>query len=72
VGGAKVNIIIIDTIILTNYTNNDYIYDTYDISSKVKVSVVTDLEVESGVRLKESYVSGKIGPIEIPLSTVKT
>mmetsp|Transcript_11605 Transcript_11605/g.19449 ORF Transcript_11605/g.19449 Transcript_11605/m.19449 type:complete len:135 (+) Transcript_11605:505-909(+) len=38
----------------------------------VSVSVVTDLEVESGVRLKESYVSGKLGPVSIPLSTIKT
>jgi len=36
------------------------------------VSVVTDIEVESGVRVKESYVSGKLGPLKIPLSTVKT
>jgi hypothetical protein len=29
-------------------------------------------QVESGVRVKESYVSGKLGPLKIPLSTVKT
>jgi len=40
--------------------------------AKVKVQVVTDLEVESGLRLKESYVSGKIASLEIPLSTIKT
>ena len=37
---------------------------------KTNVQVVTELEATSSVRLKETYKSGKIGPIEIPLSAI--
>eukprot|EP01039_Chlorochromonas_danica_P003673 gene3673-4019_t len=38
----------------------------------VEVSVTTDLQPETGIRLTESYESGKLGPFELPLTTVKT
>lgn len=41
-------------------------------NSSIGVSIVTDLQAKSGVRLTESYETGKIGSVEIPLSTIKT
>jgi hypothetical protein len=37
---------------------------------KVAVSITTDLTVKSPVRLSESYISGKVGEIEIPLNSL--
>lgn len=37
---------------------------------KTDVEVITELEATSSVRLKETYKSGKVGPLEIPLSSI--
>eukprot|EP01035_Chromulina_nebulosa_P021619 gene21619-27982_t len=34
------------------------------------LSVITDLETESDIKIKESYVSGKINSIDIPISSI--
>eukprot|EP01031_Cornospumella_fuschlensis_P028841 gene28841-34809_t len=41
-------------------------------TASVEVSVTTDIQALSGVRLQERYESGKLGPIELPLNAVTT
>lgn len=38
--------------------------------AKLDVSVTTELIAETGVRVKEEYVSGKIGTVDIPLKSI--
>lgn len=38
--------------------------------SKINVSIVTNLVAKSGVRLTETYETGKIGALDIPLSNI--
>lgn len=37
-------------------------------NAAIPFSVATELEVESGVRVKEVYVKGTVGGMEVPLS----
>ena len=40
-------------------------------NAKIGISITTDIEAESGARLKETYVNGKFLNVQIPLSRFK-
>lgn len=40
--------------------------------ARLPVTLETELEAESGVRMKETYMKGKVGALELPLTGITT